>query len=51
MDLEQKIKERITVLETELERVINAANAQIASYQAAIGELKNLLEPEQPRSE
>lgn len=47
MTTEQKITARIQTLESELDKFVITANQQIAAYQAVIGELEKLLEPEE----
>lgn len=44
-ELTDKIKARIAELEAQLPKIVEEANRQIAAHQAAIGELKHLLEP------
>lgn len=44
--MEAKIKARIETLKQELEKFVVDANTTIKTYQAAIGELERLLQPE-----
>jgi len=44
-ELTEKIKARIAELEEQLPKIVEEANRQIAAHQAAIGELKAILEP------
>lgn len=46
--MEEKIRNRIKELETALAEFVKQANTQIAAYEAAIGELKKLLEKDKP---
>lgn len=43
---EDRIRRRIEQLEHERDQFVQQANQQIAGYNAAIGELRALLEPE-----
>lgn len=53
MELREQIEARIKELEGELQKYVAAANAQVAAYNGAIGELRRLIEPakEPPKSE
>ncbi len=44
MTLEERIAERIALLEAERKKFIEEANQKLAAYEGAIGELKRLIE-------
>lgn len=50
-DLTARIAARIAELEKEQAAYVAQANTQLAAYQAAIGELKRLIEPAAERPE
>lgn len=50
MDIRSKIKARIVTLKADLDTFITMTNTKVQLYQVAIGELEDLLKPEEVKA-